>query len=66
MTLLASRLVVLDTETSGFQGQAWARILEVGAVLLDLDGVEVDTFASLVRPDVLDEPEHGHSRVVAV
>lgn len=55
MTLFRSPIVVLDTETTGFPGQAWSRVIELGAVLLDTDGTEVDAFGSLVLPDILDE-----------
>ncbi|MCB9763214.1 MAG: 3'-5' exonuclease [Alphaproteobacteria bacterium] len=52
-------LVVLDTETTGFPAQRWARVIEVGAVLLAPDGAEVDTFEALVLPDILDERAHA-------
>lgn len=54
MTLFRSPLVVLDTETTGLM-DAWVRIVEIGAVLLDVDGAEVDAFSTLVLPDVLDD-----------
>ncbi|HLD90214.1 MAG TPA: 3'-5' exonuclease [Patescibacteria group bacterium] len=47
--------VVVDTETTGFPGQDWARVVELGAVLLDFYGHEVACMSTLVRPDILDE-----------
>lgn len=55
MSLFRSQLIVLDTETTGFPGQDWAGVCELGAVLLDEEGNEVSTFSSLCRPPVLDE-----------
>lgn len=47
-------VVVLDSETTGLPHQGWARVVELGAVALDVDGVAISSFTSLVRPDVLD------------
>ena len=47
--------VVIDTETTGFPGQDWARVVELGVVLLDPYGHEVACMSTLVRPDILDE-----------
>lgn len=55
MRLLRERLCVLDTETTGLPGSEWARVVEVGAVIYDVDGTEISTFSSLVRPSILDE-----------
>ncbi len=49
------RVCVLDTETTGFPGQGWSHVIELGAVILDPDGREVDSFGQLVIPPVLDE-----------
>jgi len=49
------RVCVLDTETTGFPGQEWSHVIELGAVILDPDGSEVDSFGHLVIPPVLDE-----------
>ena len=55
MSILPARLIVLDTETTGFPRHDWSRVIELGAVALDLDGNEVSSFASLVCPDILDD-----------
>lgn len=47
-------VVILDTETTGLPHHPWARVIELGAVALDADGVAISAFTSLVRPDVLD------------
>lgn len=47
---MTAPIIVIDTETTGFQGQAHTCIVEVGAVLLDTAGQEVSCFSSLVRP----------------
>ena len=55
MHLFPARLVVLDTETTGFPEYDWTRVVELGAVILDTDGTEIDSWSTLIRPDVLDE-----------
>lgn len=54
MRLFRAPVLVADTETTGWPGQEWARVVELGAVLLDEQGVERGAFGSLVRPDILD------------
>lgn len=51
MPLLSSRLVVLDTETTGLPRDRSSRVWELAAVLLDEDGVEVASFESVMLPD---------------
>jgi DNA polymerase III epsilon subunit-like protein len=46
---------VLDTETTGLPSAPWARVMELGAVLMDADGREVDVFHSMIKPDIFDE-----------
>ena len=54
--LFKSRIVVLDTETTGIFGRdEWAEVVELGAVIVDCDGREVAAYRSLVKPSVLDE-----------
>lgn len=48
-------IVVLDTETTGFERERTAAPVELGAVLLDPHGVGVACFSSLIRPAVDDE-----------
>lgn len=55
MSILPARLIVLDTETTGFPRDDWSRVIELGAVVLDTDGQEVSSFSSLVCPDILDD-----------
>jgi DNA polymerase III epsilon subunit-like protein len=49
------RVCVLDTETTGFPGQEWSHVIELGAVILDSEGREVASFGELVTPPILDE-----------
>ena len=56
--LFRSPIVVIDTETTGFD-TSWAEVIEIAMVLLDTEGTEIDHYASLVRPDVLDERADG-------
>lgn len=53
MRLFSARIIVLDTETTGFLSDRNARVVELAAVCLDEAGEEVGTFESLVCPDVL-------------
>jgi DNA polymerase III epsilon subunit-like protein len=46
-------LAILDTETTGFPKDDWARVIEIGVILLR-KGEVVDFYTSLVRPDILD------------
>lgn len=46
--------MVLDVETTGLAADAWARVVEVGAVLFDPWGAELHAFSTLVRPAVFD------------
>lgn len=49
-------LIVIDTETTGLVPDEWARVIELGAVLVDQEtGDVLSTFESLIRPDILDE-----------
>lgn len=62
----ADRVVVVDTETTGFR--ASDRIVEVAAVTLDLDGNVVDEWATLIDPGRDVGPTHIHgvtARMVA-
>lgn len=50
MSLLRAPLCVVDTETSGFISNRLASVIDVGAVLLDVDGNEIAHFSTLVQP----------------
>ena len=50
MSLLRAPLCVIDTETSGFASNRLASVIDVGAVLLDVDGNEIAHFSTLVQP----------------
>lgn len=50
MTLFSQPIVVLDVESSGLQRQPWASVIELAAVLVDIEGDEVDAFQALVHP----------------
>lgn len=56
-------LLVVDTETTGFQSHPWARVVEIGVTLIDEYNVEIDRFESLICPDVLDERANDALRV---
>lgn len=43
-------LLVVDTETTGLPKDKDARIVELGAVIIDRDGEELASWSSLVRP----------------
>ena len=55
MGLFRTPIVVLDTETTGFPTDPEASIWDIGAVLLDVDGVEVAHFEAMGCPPVLHE-----------
>ena len=50
MSLLRSRVAVLDTETTGFESNRLACVIDVGAIILDTDGTEIASFSTLVKP----------------
>lgn len=54
----ADRVVVVDTETTGFRPSD--RLVEVAAVTLDLDGNVVDEWATLIDPGRDVGPTHIH------
>lgn len=49
MSLLRSRWLVIDTETTGLPREPWTRPCELAAVLVDLDGLLAAEWSSLVR-----------------
>lgn len=53
--ILRQRILVVDTETTGMPNQPWTEVIEVGAVALSWNGIEVGAFQSLIRPKVYDE-----------
>ena len=57
--LFEAPIVVLDTETTGFEYEPTAAPVELGAVLLDPYGVGVACFSSLIRAEVDDERHDG-------
>ena len=59
MTLFRTPLLVVDTETTGFLSNPHAQPWEIGAVLLDRDGVEVATFSAVGCPLVLEPDMQG-------
>lgn len=52
--LFPCRLVVLDTETTGFASDPDSRVVELGGVIVNCDGTLGDRWQSLVRPDIFD------------
>lgn len=48
--MLKRPLLILDTETSGLPKHRWSRVIEIAFVAIDIDGHEVSTFDTLVRP----------------
>lgn len=61
MTLFERPLVVVDCETTGFSGQSWCCLIELGFVLLDVEGKELAAWESLVRPKVDYDPRMEHA-----
>ena len=45
---------IIDTETTGLPRDPWARVVEIGAIAFAEGGLEVDSFFSLICPDILD------------
>ena len=50
-------IAIVDTESTGLPNQEWARVVEIGAVVLHphRDYAEVNSFSSLLRVDSLDD-----------
>jgi len=63
VSLFPEPLFVLDTETTGFPGQSHTRVIEFAGVLLSEDGVIIESYSSLICPDVLDERAAGALKV---
>lgn len=61
--MFASRVCVLDTETSGLPRDPHAVPIDVGAVILDTDGAEVASFSTLVRPAVWGDAANDAARI---
>ena len=55
MSLLRSPVLVLDTETTGFPKNSYARIWDLGAVLLGVDGRILEEWQQVIIPDPLDD-----------
>jgi DNA polymerase III epsilon subunit-like protein len=55
MSLLRSPVLVLDTETTGFPKNSYARIWDLGAVLLGIDGQVLEEWQRVIVPDPLDD-----------
>jgi len=51
----ADRVCVIDTETTGLPKSEWARVIEIGAVMVDGQGREIGHFGCMVKPDILDD-----------
>lgn len=51
--LFRSRIIVVDTETSGFH-QDWSRVVDLAAVVVEPDGTISERFESLICPDIFD------------
>ncbi len=56
---------VVDVETTGFSPED-ERIIEVGVVVLDADGVEMDAFSTLCNPGRDPGPTHIHGITAAM
>jgi DNA polymerase III epsilon subunit-like protein len=54
-------LVIIDTETNGFPGMPWSRVVQLGAVALDEAMEEVAAFTIQVLPGLL-ETRHPAAR----
>lgn len=61
MPLFSRPLIVCDTETTGFPGQAHAYVVELGFVVLDVEGNVSSTYETLVNPGVPYHPNMYHA-----
>ena len=50
MTIFRSPILVLDVESTGLLSDPLARPIDLGAVVLDVDGTEIASFSTLIRP----------------
>ena len=66
MSLFRTPVLVIDTETTGFPKQPYARIWDLGAVLLSIDGQTLDMFQQVVIPDPLDDRGNDALRIGGV
>lgn len=57
--LFKSPILVVDTETTGFPRDEWSRVVEIGAVVLDVKGYAQESWSTLVKPDLFDERASG-------
>ena len=48
--LFRSPVAVLDSETTGFPSDRRTSVIDVGGIILDVDGQEIASFSTLVRP----------------
>lgn len=63
---IPTTFILLDTETTGLPYHPKARVVELGAVLVDETGVREDrTFQSMVRPDCFDAVEAAGALAVS-
>lgn len=61
--MLQRPIMVIDVESTGFQDDPEAHVIEVGAVVLNTLGEQVSTFESLVEPPVWTEHLSGAERI---
>ena len=54
-TILRTPVLVIDTETTGFPKHPHARIWDLGAVLLGIDGQILEEWQQVIIPDPLDD-----------
>jgi len=55
MSIFRTPVLVIDTETTGFPKQPYARIWDLGAVLLGVDGQILECWQQVVIPNPLDD-----------
>lgn len=64
MTLFKAPIVVIDTETTGFPGQAWSAICDLAGAVVECDGsLRAEPFQCLIRPEVLDARCEGAAAI---
>ena len=57
---MTTLFTVFDTETTGFRADGTDRIVEIGLVVIDEDGVIIDRWETLVNPNRDLGPQHIH------
>ena len=67
-SVIPTTYIAFDTETSGLHVREGARVIQVGLVKYDQDGVEIERFVSLIRPQKNEDGIYysGSEKAIAV